>query len=786
LFARFAAVTVACFAVLTASALADTTGVVRGTTTVEGKPAPGVTVTLTGEDTTQKTTTDASGRFTFPLVTYGPYAVVAHQEGYPDVTTQVNVSSSSVVSLTIALTKLKTIGKTTATSRSVSGAPVSVNTLGKAQIAALPSNNSLNSLVETVPGIVKFSYNEPVAHGFHGLTYEIDGAPLPQSTSSDFSEIIDPKAINSLEVFTGAFPAEYGGQRQGAVVNVVSSRLNSSLAPASGTLTFGGGSYGTVLAGLNQTLLVGKSQLYLALNSEQSNRGLDAPTFAPIHDNNSLSDQFLRYVTPAGPGAQIALNLSNQAALYQIPISTSTGNPFEDPVVSPATTDDVQREYNRFSSLVYTRITKDGSGSFEVAPWTGFGQVAYDGDIPNEIQQVYLDPTMSTCANGQTKCYLDGLRENRTANYTGLRISDFHSGSRHSVKFGVDGDIEAFASTATVAVVSANPSLPVNLPGPGVTPPPHSLVQADVAKVGQNLGVYIEDKWQPNPRLTINYGLRYDYSNGFVQGNQISPRIGVNLQADPKNIIHAYYGRLYSAPGLEDTRRDCVLVGDCPTIPVYDLKPEHDSYYEGGVAHTFSPTLYGYVNLWARKVDNVLDTTQLFPTPIFAVFNNSVGIADGIEFRLQGTLPNRDVLAFSGSVSESLAGGISGGTFLFPPSDVSDTTLQPEDHDQTYAANLAYTHYFGPRRDWFGTFSPVYGSGYPVAFENGNGRLPTHLTFDIALGRNPGQGPSHRIGFAITGQNITNHPYLIKVNNGFNTTQWAPGAQWTLKLIAPT
>ena len=782
---RFATAFVASIFICSLPAVAATTGVVRGTVTVEGAPAPGVSVTLSGEETRATETTDASGKFTFPLVTYGHYSLFAHREGYPDATAIVDVTSSTVQSVTLAISKLKTIGRASATSRGSAGTPVSANTIGKSQIAVLPTNNSLNSIVETVPGIVKFSYNEPVAHGFHGLTYEIDGAPLPQSTSSDFSEIIDPKAINSLEVFTGAFPAEYGGSRMGALVNVVSSRLSPTLTRPTGTFTFGGGSYDTILGGLNQTLPLGHTQLYMAFNNNQTSRGIDSPTFDPIHDNGSLSDQFVRYVAPAGPNAQIALNLSSQTALYQIPFNAATSDPFADPIVSPLSTDDVQREYDRFSSMVYTRVTKDGSGSFEIAPWTEYGRVAYDGDLLNDVSQVYLDPSMGTCANGQDKCYLDGIRENRVANYTGLRISDFHAGSRHSVKFGVDGDIEAFSSATTVAIVPQNPSIPVRLPGPDVTPPPHSLAQVDTAKVGQNLGVYIEDKWTPNSQLTVNYGLRYDYSNGFVQGNQISPRIGVNLQADSKNILHAYYGRLYSAPGLEDTRRECVLVGDCPAIPVYDLKPEQDSYYEAGLAHTFSPQLYGYVNLWARKVNNVLDTTQLFPTPIFAVFNNSVGVADGIEFRIQGTLPNRDAISFSGSVSESLAGGISGGTFLFPPSDVSDTSLQPEDHDQTYAANLAYTHYFGPQRDWFATLSPIYGSGYPVEFENGNGRLPTHLTFDLAFGRNPSPG-SHHLGFAITGQNITNHPYLIKVNNGFNTTQWAPGAQWLFKIIAPT
>jgi outer membrane receptor protein involved in Fe transport len=784
-FVRFATALVACLILTIAAARADVTGLVRGSVTVDGAPAAGIVVTLSGEGTVTKATTDKTGAYAFPRVPYGNYTILAHRDGFPDASSTVVVSSNSVATVDLAITHLKTVGKSTSTSRGVNGTPISQNALGKAQIATSPQANSLNSLVETVPGIVKFSYNEPVAHGFHGLTYEIDGVPLPQSTSANFSEIIDPKLVDSLEIFTGAFPAEFGGSRQGAVVNIITARPSDFQGPASGAFTIGGGSYGTGLVGLNQSFKLGASQLTLAANTQQTSRGIDAPTFDPLHDDSSLGDQFLRYITPVGARGQLTMNLSNQTALYQIPINT-TIDPTIAPVVSPGNTDDVQREYNQFANLVFTQTTKDGSGYFQVAPWTQYSRVAYDGDLQNDIMQVFLDPTNGTCSNGLGKCYLDGLSQDRKATYEGLRLSDFHAGSRHALKVGFDGSVEQFASDETLLVVPQGPSVPVRLPGPGATPPPSTEFNDNVSQVGHQYGAYIEDKWSPNAKISVNYGLRYDFSNGFVQGNQLSPRIGINILADEKNIVHAYFGRLYAAPSLEDTRRDCVLVGQCSGTPVYDLKPERDSYYEAGIAHTFSPTMSGYVNLWARKVNNVLDTTQIFPTPIFAVFNNSVGVADGIEFRLQGRLSNTDTLAFTGSVSESLAGGISGSTFLFPPSDISDTSLQPEDHDQTYASNLEYTHYWGRVHDWFATFSPQYGSGYPVEFENGTGRLPTHLTLDLSLGREAGKSGSHRLGFAITGQNVFNKQYLLKINNGFNTTQWAPGAQWLFKLIAPT
>ena len=201
----FAAMFAASFtfiAIAAMPALADTTGLVRGTAVYGGKPAPGVAVSLAGEGATLRATTDGAGAFAFARVAFGHYTLTAAKSGVPDYTQPVDVESDSVVTLTFEL-KLKESGRTTsAFVRGAGAAPVSVNSISKQQLAALPENQSLDNVIETLPGIVRFSYNEPVAHGFHGITYELDGVPLPLSTTSNFSEIIDPRTIDSYPMRT--------------------------------------------------------------------------------------------------------------------------------------------------------------------------------------------------------------------------------------------------------------------------------------------------------------------------------------------------------------------------------------------------------------------------------------------------------------------------------------------------------------------------------------------------------------------------------------------------------
>jgi outer membrane receptor protein involved in Fe transport len=755
-----AAILAASVLFLARPALADTTGIVKGTTTLAGKPAAGIAIALKGEGTSASATSDANAQFSFPRVPFGRYTVTAHKAGVDDVSQEIEVQSDSVVTLSLDLAPvLREIGRTqTTTVRGVGSTPVSVNAVSRAQIAALPNNQSLNSVIQTVPGIVHFSYNEPVAHGFHGLTYELDGVPLPVGTTSNFSEVIDPRSIDSLEVFTGAFPAEFGGSRQGAVINIISHRANDLDANAQGSFTIGAGSYGGLQTSLAQAFKLGNTRVFFNANEERSNRGIDSPTFVPQHDASNQSNQFLRSITNLSSRDTLAFDFSNNYAGFQIPINTVLSD--NDPIVVPPGTDDVQTEFDRFINLSFTHNTADGNGYFQIVPWYRYDRVAYAGDIPNDIMGFAGDPSQP----------LDGLHQDRSSQFMGLRLTQFRSYGAHALKFGVEGSVENFTGTSFIEFFDAGGAL--------------QTFTDNQAQRGTQTGAYIQDKWTPTKYFSILAGARYDASTGYAKGSQLSPRIELNGQVNPQDLLHFYYGSTYAAPFLEDTRRAAVVTaGGAPNaLPVYDLQPEHDQYYEFGIAHTFSSGARAYINFWKRDARDVLDTTQIFPTPIFAVFNNTIGIAKGVEGRIDARFKGGDSMFMSASLSSSMAGGISGSTFLFPPGSTGDVTLNPEDHDQTFALVFDYTKRFGGDHSFFASLEPQYGTGYPVQFQNGPGRLPPHLTFDASIGRDSKKG----LGFTASFQNLTNRMYLLKVNNGFNTTQYGPGSQFTFRVSAPT
>jgi outer membrane receptor protein involved in Fe transport len=780
---------------LTAPLLAATTALVRGKITVDGKPAPGATVTLEGEGSLFKTTADAKGDYVFSQVPYGSYRLIAQSKGAHELQVLVDVASGRVYDVDVPLTtQLKQIAQTTVTAHAgVQTNPPSVNQLSPAAIQTSPVNNSLDRLLETLPGVVQFSYNEPVINGFHGVTYNIDGAPLPLATTSNFAEIIDPKVIDSIELLTGAIPAEYGGDRMGGVVNIISNRPSDIPEGTFGTVTGGFGNQGQGIGEFDVLSRSGNSEAFLSANTDTTDRGLDAPTYQPINDASSSSDQFFRFITELNPRSSLAFDYSNQFSQFQIPINTDPTNAL-DPVVSAPGTLDTQLEYDRFANLNWTQTSQDGNGIFQVIPWWRSTRIDYNGDLPLDVLAV--EPNFPMCPPDCAKTvHLVGLDQGTYASYVGLRASDFRATKNHAWKIGVDVNRENATAYQEFACyyVDCKPSGTVATPYyPAYTTPQ--------GQAGSQIGLYGEDRWQMTPNVLWSYGLRYDHSTGYVGGWQLSPRIGVNLWDGGKSVAHIYYGRFYAAPLLEDIRQACVLLqaqqACTSTHPTYDLKPESDAYFEIGDVFSFNPHFTLAANLFQKSVVNVLDTTQLFNTPIFAVYNNSIGINHGFELRLQDQLPYAgDSWFVTGTISGSYAACISGSEFLFPPNPVGvscTAQLSLEDHSQTVDSTAGYTHRFGTHKLWYSTLQANYGSGFPVQFQDANvnlsGTLPAHTTFDWSLGRNltaGHAGEDQGLGLSLQVLNLLNHQYVIKVANGFNTTQIANSRSFLLRLTAP-
>ena len=385
-----------------------------------------------------------------------------------------------------------------------------------------------------------------------------------------------------------------------------------------------------------------------------------------------------------------------------------------------------------------------------------------------------------------------GLLSNTYASYVGLRMSDFRATENHAWKVGIDINRRTW---------SRPKRLPVTIPTARhqrharatlllVSSPPQ-------AQAGSQIGIYAEDKWQLSKYVQLNYGLRYDHSTGYTGGWQWSPRVGVNLWDGGKNTFHAYYGRFYAAPLLEDVRQDCVVLQGCSDRT--RVRPSARARLllsKSGSHHEFNRQLHRFDQRFRKDRRQRSRHDAAAEHAAVRRLQQRDRFRQGVEVRLDDRLHNDNSWFFTGTVSGSYAACVSGSTFLFPPeirrTNRACRNSSPEDHDETVASSAGYTWRFGGGHQWFTTLQGNYGSGFPVEFESANanldGRLPAHTTFDVAAGRylTPGRtGEDRGLGVSLIVTNVLNHQYPIKVANGFNTTQIANGRSVLFRLSAP-
>jgi hypothetical protein len=166
----------------------------------------------------RSTTTDSSGKFEFTNIPFNPYHLTVTAEGFAIYLQDVELRSSVPVSVSV---KLRVGGSTTAVTVEADGGDLVENDptfhtdVDKSLFEKLPlesQSSSVSSLVTlATPGISADSNGL-----FHGLgdhaenSFSVDGQPITDQQSKVFSNQIPLDAIQSMEVISGAPPAEYG------------------------------------------------------------------------------------------------------------------------------------------------------------------------------------------------------------------------------------------------------------------------------------------------------------------------------------------------------------------------------------------------------------------------------------------------------------------------------------------------------------------------------------------------------------------------------------------------
>ncbi len=301
-------------------------GTITGTVVdSSGAVVPGATVSIENpvSGLTRTVQTDSAGQYRFINIPFNSYHLAVKANGFASKSQDVEVRSTVAVNVKTSLE----IGAAS-TTVTVSGGDLVENDstlhtdLDRDLIQKLPlesASSSLSSLVTlSTPGVTADSNGL-----FHGLgdhasnSFSVDGQPITDQQSKVFSNQLPSNSIQSMEVISGAPPAEYGDKT--ALIIQVTTRSGQGDTKPTGSVTSSYGTFGSSTAGIDVGYGGKNWGNFFEGDGLNTGRFLDPPEFSVFHAKGNEQNLFDRVDYQFSQTDSIHLNLNYSRSWFQTP-----------------------------------------------------------------------------------------------------------------------------------------------------------------------------------------------------------------------------------------------------------------------------------------------------------------------------------------------------------------------------------------------------------------------------------------------------------------------------------
>ncbi len=600
----------------TAKAQGGNSGSIQGVVKdPSGAVIPGATVEITYSISgfERKTSTGADGSFRFTNVPFNPYHLVVTSTGFADYAQDVPVRSSVPTSVQITL-KLAAAAATSVTVQAnasdlIETQPTFHTDVDQVLIEKLPlqgNSTTVSALVtQTTPGVSADSNGL-----FHGLgdhasnSFSVDGQPITDQQSKIFSNQIPSDSIQSLEVISGAPPAEFGGKT--SLVIEVTTKSGLGVTPPHGQITSSYGSFGTVNDGFDLSYGNEKWGNYISAHVLNGGRNLDAPEIDVFHDKGNGENFFDRIDYKPSSADTLSLNLSYTRSWFQTPNSYdaeyATGWTFN----SPNPTCPVGQIGNcgglgANGEPVGAQDQRSKIGNFNIAPsWarliTNKVALTVGAFVRRDAYNYY--PSADPSADYTPDLQFETVTQYRTLTNAGGRASISYVNGKHNMKAGVTVANTALLENDKFGIVdpsfnavclnangslntnplltnpaacagtggSINPgfipllgcydltrtaTLPLSDGCPGGQPTSGLFAFNGTANI-KEVAIYYQDVITVK-NWSFNLGLRADIYRGLASAQQLEPRPGIAYNVKKTNtVLRVSYARTMETPFNEN------------------------------------------------------------------------------------------------------------------------------------------------------------------------------------------------------------------------------------------
>ncbi len=682
------------------------------------------------------------------------------------------------------------------------------------------ADNNINNVIKSDAGVASDSAGQQHVRGEHAdISYVIDGVPLPDTLSGRQGSVVVPSTIETLEVLTGGYAPEFGGQIA-AILNITTlpspahSHTDINAAVGSYDTTNGGfTTLGPIGKALSYVLDFGATRTRIAVEPEQ-------PDVQTAHNEGSSLSYFtkLRY-TPSNRDA-ITLSLSSNPDTLQI--SNRTGLPASivqagqgfgflglrnadgtRPDVADANRpalgaqtillpsqqadgqDITQREVGEFATLSWRRVlSRRDTG---VLSFTALhsGQDLHNGNPAVNLQNLPVDNSIEynpTAIRNVHHSQITGSMTSKQGQHmlkAGLLVDDQYGNESYHIVPASQLALDALAALspalsppgAAQTDPQSNPVLDVN--GNPVYQATGQSPTLNVHRSGFYRAAYLQDTWQASRSFIVNYGLRADwYRQGqnlgqpVVSVKTISPRVNFSYLIDRATTLRWSYNRLLNTPPLA---QGAVL--GAPIEP--EILDQYEVSYDRQLARGQEVKVAYYI----KDIRNQVDTGLLIPGSqigLYSAVNLQFGGVHGIEFSYELTPPKG--VGFDAFLNYTYS--------IASPNGLDNTGAQvPQfnDHDQrnTVSLGLGYT--------WKG------GANLSMLINHGSGlasspippsdkRIPrTQVDLHFGSGTRLFRGKG---SLALDVLNAADDRTVINFQSGFSGTRFQQARRFVLSLSA--
>ncbi len=592
---------------------------------------------------------------------------------------------------------------------------------GRGAIEALPQgdNAPLNQTLLQAPGVAQDSFGQIHVRGDHNeVQFRLDGVQLPEGLAV-FGQSLETRFAHSLSLITGSLPAQYGFNTA-AVVDITT---KSGRTDPGGEISIYGGARDYFQPSISYGGSAGAIDYFYTGDFLHNRVGIENPTssFDPIHDLSNQTHGLAHVSGLIDPTTRVSLLAGYSNEFFQIP--NNPGQPASLGLSANGTSD--------FNSANLTQHQREITDFAILSLQKQIGLIDLQTSVFSRYSSLYYtpDPIGDLLFNGVSQTAARSVLSTGEQTDASWRVND-----QHTIRAGFQVTAERNVSSTDSSVVSLDDS------GNQISGQPFNI-QSGTGKTGTLFGVYVQDEYRITPKLTINYGLRFDQVDEYTHENQVSPRINAVWKPFEGTTVHAGYSRYFTPPPFELVSGSAIsqFVGTsaAPEVTQNDtVKAERDNYFDAGVDQIILPGLRAGVDAYYKAARSLIDEGQFGAPIILSAFNYRKGQVSGIEF---STSYDKGPFSLYGNVAYSRAIGkdIVSSQFDFSASDLQYISGRwiHLDHDQrwTGSGGAAYTLFEGTRSPTRLSADLLVGSGLRADGDVPNGRaLDGYYTVNLS------------------------------------------------------